>query len=190
MEMKNRSEKEIAIRKAVIRDINSGIPIDQIRVTNIAEKTGISRSSFYFYYDSVYDVVQQIEDDFIDSLHPLDHTEANSDTKITKASYDITLRTLLLFQDHEDTMRALLSQNGDVGFAFRLLNRLKKYYYRVGTEAGMSKEEAELYGEYTANGNLAIIKYYIFSNHWMTQDQFMKMGYRLLFGCLNKNPGT
>ena len=43
-------------------------PLDKIKVTELTQRAGISRSTFYSYYDSVYDVLQDIEDDFLSHI--------------------------------------------------------------------------------------------------------------------------
>ncbi|MGN1155087.1 MAG: TetR/AcrR family transcriptional regulator, partial [Agathobacter sp.] len=44
-------------------------PIHQIQVKALAAELGIGRSTFYAYYDSVYDLLQEIEDDFFANIH-------------------------------------------------------------------------------------------------------------------------
>ncbi|GAA0797834.1 TetR-like C-terminal domain-containing protein [Faecalicatena orotica] len=45
-------------------DLLSTKDINQIHVKEITEILGINRSTFYLYYDSIYDILQEIEDNF------------------------------------------------------------------------------------------------------------------------------
>ena len=62
--MKNAKQR---IRKQVLEALKT-TDIHSIQVKAITDAIGISRSTFYIYYDSAYSVLQDIEDEFFDGL--------------------------------------------------------------------------------------------------------------------------
>lgn len=65
MQWQSASEKLICEKLLDILEIT---PFQTIKVTEFVRFAGISRSCFYLYFDSIYSVVQKLEDDFIEGL--------------------------------------------------------------------------------------------------------------------------
>lgn len=42
--------------------------LNKVKVTDVVKMVGISRSTFYTYFDSVYDVIEQMERDIINGM--------------------------------------------------------------------------------------------------------------------------
>ncbi|MQS75366.1 TetR/AcrR family transcriptional regulator [Companilactobacillus halodurans] len=78
--------KEI-IQKTVLDQLQEK-PIDAITVTDICKKADINRTTFYRYYDDIYDCVDTIEDKFVDTIElPKDSTPFKSLEKLLEAFY-------------------------------------------------------------------------------------------------------
>lgn len=69
MANKGKHATRIAIRTQVIELIKEK-PIGEINVTEITTALGIHRTTFYNYYESVYDVVEEIESEFFAGYTP------------------------------------------------------------------------------------------------------------------------
>ena len=84
-----------------------------IKVTDFVKFAGVSRSMFYLYFNSLYDVLQKIEDDFIDGL--LSEKEVVSSTKIkrdNKIDSTIIAKTEYI-KKNKKILRVLTGKNGD-----------------------------------------------------------------------------
>ena len=139
-----------------------------IKATAFIAYAGISRSTFYFYFDSLYDVLQMIEDEFMEGLLPeseiVETARAKQPTKlgasfISKVDY---------IERHKRTIRILTGENGDPSFVPRLINRNK----RINREGlrGSSKLDAdgiELMAEYMAAGQVQALKWWAASEDGM-----------------------
>ena len=77
------NDRRTRLTKALIRQAFTSLleekPIQRIAVTELCQRAGINRSTFYAHYDDIYDLLQQIEEDmlrdFQQALAPL--LEAN-----------------------------------------------------------------------------------------------------------------
>ena len=69
MAISGKKETKMAIRAQVIELIKEK-PLDEINVTQITSALGIHRTTFYNYYESVYDVVEEIESEFFNAYTP------------------------------------------------------------------------------------------------------------------------
>ena len=110
---------------------------ETISITDLTKKAGVSRTSFYRYFDSVYDVLQAIEDDYdeqfpheLAAVQDLDEmTHAGSadgagagDGRKEPAELEYAEVVARNFR----TYRILTSPNGDPSFEPHMRNRVKR----------------------------------------------------------------
>lgn len=70
-----------AIRKALIK-LLSEKDLSNITITKIAQEADINRKTFYHYYDSVYQVIDEVEDDIVNSFDSIvSHINLKRDLK-------------------------------------------------------------------------------------------------------------
>jgi AcrR family transcriptional regulator len=105
------------IRQAFLQELKD-TPAGRIKVSTLAKKAGISRGTFYTYYDSVYDVLEDIEDRLFagipetsDPLKVLDHTQLAREALIIKLSY---------IRNQFPVFKLLMGPNGDPYFQYQL----------------------------------------------------------------------
>ena len=129
-------------------------PLRKIKVTEITARAGISRSTFYTYYDSVFAIVQEIEDDFISHFVPESEValQGKQAQKTENFSY---------IRDRIEVFDILSGENGDPYFELRLMNRLKRVFYRIAEEqhCTLSQTQIALICEFSRAGKLRIV-------HW------------------------
>ena len=136
-----------------------------IKATAFIAYAGISRSTFYFYFDSLYDVLQMIEDEFMEGLLPeseiVETARAKQPTKlgasfISKVDY---------IERHKRTIRILAGENGDPSFMPKLINRSKRIARAsLRDNPKLSGDEIELMAEYMAAGEIQTIKWWAASD--------------------------
>lgn len=77
MTPKNVLRSKKLIKDAVLTLLCTKDPVD-IKVTEITKLAEINRGTFYAHYDTVYDVIDEIEDDMIDKfILPFETTQNN-----------------------------------------------------------------------------------------------------------------
>jgi len=170
--MSERKPTEHLIRKTLI-EMMEEMPFSAIRVNKLVERAHINRSTFYAYYDSLYSVLQQIEDDFFAGFD-------SSDTFVLESRYlkepsPIIVKNLEYFKDNARTLQALLGNYGDPAFQARftrlLCLQLEKYSPGLKNATGKTK----VIRDYIAAGQLSTLKILSFSSDELDSEELARM---------------
>lgn len=98
-------------------------PYTQIKISALTKKAGISRGTFYNYYDSIYDVLADVEEQLFENMPETKDPDA---TLSRKARIHNELITKLAYlQAHVSTLRLLIGNHGDPYFQYQLGRFLK-----------------------------------------------------------------
>ena len=158
-----RGDKEQLICDKLI-DMMEETSFFDIKVKDFVEYAGISRSSFYMYFDSLYDVLQKIEDDFLSGMFSESATAQTAKSRQVEqlnATFAIKVEYI---ERNKRLLRILLGPNGDPSFSARLVNR----YKRIGAESWRgnhiaSQEQIDLLLEYVSAGQIQALKWWVSS---------------------------
>jgi AcrR family transcriptional regulator len=106
-----------------------------ISIREICEAAGLSRSTFYTYYNGQYDLLRQMEEEMLvetDKIfQPYQNGERKSDGRVTTALLQDILQSIA---DNGHSIQVLLSKNGDSAF--------QKRFFRHGIETIWQFREA------------------------------------------------
>ena len=143
-------------------DMMETIPFQRIKVTEFVKYAGISRSAFYVYFDSIYAVVQKIEDDFISGLTVEDEV-LFPDAKTYRADKPSphTIAKAEYIKKNLQLVRILTGKNGDPAFQARMANRSWRIFQKK--TAGLTKlsdPEKKLLSEYMTGGQFNLYRWY------------------------------
>jgi AcrR family transcriptional regulator len=98
-------------------------PVLQISIKEICERAGVSRTTFYAYYQDQFDLLRQIEKqslmDTAAVMQKNKYTEKLSRQEIINLFQDI----LQLIADNRNSIQVLLGENGDIGYQKRLMRK-------------------------------------------------------------------
>ena len=167
-------------------DLMEERPFEEIPVTEITRQAGVSRTIFYRYFDSVYDVLQKIEDDYLEGLPTEgDAVDVLSETSRPSGA-DGPFRTTDYAQyiaDHLHMYRVLIGPNGEPSFESRLHNRI----YRISLQTirlriGENRPEAEPMAEYLASALNGAIRWWA-----MHEDEVDTESMSLLLSSISSN---
>lgn len=104
----NRIQKELL-------NMMKDMPVEQIYVKQLCHQAGVSRSTFYAYYESVYDVLQDIEDRIMSEQIAFRYTMNTEGDEVKQGIHEIIQFTM----DHLEEYQALLGRYGDPAFKAR-----------------------------------------------------------------------
>ena len=144
-------------------DMMEEMPFEKIHVTGLADRAGISRSTFYVYYESTYDVLQHVEEMVIDEFIA-DPVPA-----------DIGRRQLMEIssglQEKIRFFNVLTGPNGSPSFYAKLAARNRKTLLRVAEELHSSATATELQviNEFTLAGKIRIFQW------WAEHEQYVSV---------------
>jgi len=154
-------------------------PFYQIKVSHLVNNAVISRSTFYLYFDSIYAVIQKIEDDFIENMPIGSFSVGNSNTKFDPVDLSSELYAGVEYMKQNiNTFRVLSGNNGDPSFQSRLMNRSWKLMKnRFTSLSDGSATEKRLVFEYLLGGQWSLIKWWAsHENELTTKDVSILIG--------------
>lgn len=156
-------------------DMMGSRPFEKIKVTHITERCGISRSTFYVYFDSIYSVLQKIEDEFLENVGD---EALNVKGKFTQEELD---RLFGYLQKNIKTMKALIGPNGDSSFRAKLANRNKRVLSERAKKNGhkLSDPELEIISQYSLAGKLQIFIWWAENENDISVHEFMRVAQEL-----------
>ncbi len=131
-------------------------PFYLIKVRELTEYASISRSTFYVYFDSIYSIVQKLEDDFLEGYYPEDVALS----VLINNDISRTLEQMEYVKNNARTVHLLCGPNGDSYF----LDRLERIIGRL-CDIAFEKAKINLTGEqrkfltsYVTGGTLYVTK--------------------------------
>lgn len=167
-------------------------PFYKIKVTDLVRYANVSRSTFYLYYDSIYDVVEKMERDFFSGLIaeekaaqlgvPGLNSGPDKDLELKEA---IRITTGYLCRQ-EELFTILSGPNGDPAFNARLQQRTRRWVESVlQGNRYFSRDSAELVAEFASSGVQAFQRYIVQHKDRYTEEQMANMAFNLLRGTLS-----
>lgn len=130
--------------------------IEKISVSEIMERAGYNRGTFYLHYQDIYDLLEQCEDELLETIEQVIR-EAN----ISQGSLDLSQQMgflMELTQMYSEFVKILLSDRGDARFARRfkqlLWPYLKQYFVPI---KGYTEQQEQWLAEFFLSGLLSAI---------------------------------
>ena len=128
MEKINKSKRHI--RRAFLTLLSS-MPFDQISVKDIIETADIGRSTFYFYYNSKYDLAEEIENELIEGFTAImcQLRQAGRTVyyqQITENHNDFFVEYFRFVKKNARAFKAFLSPQCTTGFSVRFTKAITK----------------------------------------------------------------
>ena len=148
-------------------------PFYRIKVKELAEYAEIGRSTFYLYFDSIYSVIQKIEDKFIEGFLPDEEALAILEQGVIEFGY----RQNAYMKAHARELILLTGANGDPMFEYRLEKRMKDLNDTIWSrnDTNYSSAMKDCLGSYLAAGFVAFIKWWIAHEGEYTEQELKDM---------------
>ena len=109
--------------------------LDEITINEVCKKVDVPRSSFYYHYNTVRDVLEEIENDFIKTvIDALSAAYVGGDDE--KASYVAILQaTLPLVKANENMLKAVIVERTDPAFILRWATVINYAFSHMGSDS-------------------------------------------------------
>ena len=149
---------EEAIRRAVVQLMND-IDYDRITADAVAKQAGVSRSTFYRYFDSVVDAVETIEQEFLELVREVNRIALQCARDLSDASgltQSMVSRMEHILQ-HRDFIIAVDGPHGDRTFRGRAEKVMSDYLFTRLQSDPSTFEEKSLYVEFVSAGHYRMI---------------------------------
>lgn len=156
-------------------------PLEKISVREITALAGYNRGTFYLYYQDVYDLLNQIEDELLDELQQLLEQRLPGVLEHNLSEYMSFVVGINLI--HAEYGAVLLSSRGDPRFAARFKELLAPVLRRYVLDGkGFTDTESELLLEYHLSGLQAMLARWLQDPGRMNLEQFVGLIIRMFTG--------
>lgn len=133
-------------------------PINKISVASICEKADINRGTFYIHYRDVYDLQEQVEEEFfIDIMSDIEYA-----ISVRDIDFDLT-GLISTIRDNGRLCKILFGKNADTEFVKRMIYEVKdkcivSWHDRITTSNGINLDRLF---SFVGNGAVGIIEDWI-----------------------------
>ena len=139
-------------------------PFYTIKIKELVAYAGIGRSTFYSYFDSIYAVIQKIENDFLAGF-------LNDEKVISIIIYgkiSDAYAQLEFLKNNLRVLSLLCGPNGDSSFSVKLENHLRKLCNTILEKQGKTynQKQRDYLNSYIAGGVLASLKWWAYHNNY------------------------
>lgn len=135
-------------------------PISRITVTEIAERAGVNRVTFYAHYSDPYDLLARIESELFEAI------ERSIGSGLSSGSLkQILMDICTSIRENGELCRVIFSEHGDRAFLERVLNIARTesmaLWQRVAPHA--TKRDLERVYAFFSQGSAAVIRQWVLS---------------------------
>ncbi len=160
--------------------------IHNIQVKALTDAIGISRSTFYIYYDSAYSVLQDIEDDYFSGLQT---TNASFWYYPLKKEYmsephPVLLKVMKYLQENREISNTLRGPYGEVMFQIRCRKVLQQSLCPEPLMKVYYPEDTDLHIAYIMGGHIEVLQSWLSDNCPTPAEEMAVKLYRLMFSDL------
>ena len=147
---------KMVIRKSFL-SILQNKPINKITIKEICEEADLNRATFYAHYADQYDLLHQIEAEFLEEIRS--YLEAASYSGSEEEGIEILTKIFEYVKENADVCAVMLSDKGDIFFQKKvMMNMQTKFIPECATDKGMSQEDLEYLYTFVAVGCAGIIQ--------------------------------
>lgn len=160
------NDRRTRLTKALIRQAFTSLleekPIQRIAVTELCQRAGINRSTFYAHYGDIYDLLQQIEEDmlrdFQQALAPL----LEADLEML-SPLQITTGIYRCLKDNADLCTVTLGEHRDKDFALRLVSIGRESYLRAYSRQfpAATRRQLEYFYAFASGGHMGLLRKWV-----------------------------
>jgi AcrR family transcriptional regulator len=139
-------------------------PAAEIGIKEICDLAEVSRSTFYTYYEDVYHLLADIEEEV--AAYFEDKVD-NIPIKHSRRELEAIIQMLQYVADNSNSLRILLSENGDPGFQKQFFQRFipkaRKILHDISENPGEAYDH-EGHSVFVVHGAIGLMQYWLKNN--------------------------
>ncbi|MBR1801609.1 TetR/AcrR family transcriptional regulator [Candidatus Saccharibacteria bacterium] len=130
--------------------------LNNITVAELAERAEVTRGTFYAHYDNIFEVAEELENEFIETL------DASAEKMTSVEDFPIYLHQIFVFLgEHEELYRQLLSSDAPILYLSKLSRQIDKVIHESLREHAVDKPMLDLdIAFFTDGATFMILKYF------------------------------
>lgn len=158
------SKREKVIVDAYL-DLMNEKPYDKIRVTDIVERSGVARSTFYSYFQDSYDLLDRIERRLLERLSLYKSSDKEARSEFAGMPFESMENWFDTCIELRHLVAPIMGENGDPYFFRRLQAQMRREVHAMMDDDGAPKNEKRpYYVEICTAAYLGILSYLITTN--------------------------
>jgi len=150
--------------------------VHRITVRDVADLADVNRGTFYAHYSDVYDLLHQLEDDFLVQLDAVGtrHSARQSDGK----SFLYLTDLFAVASEYSDIFYTLYCRSGDADFQDKVFNRLKyQYLYEfLSISGGRESQRLDYCASFIVAGMCTLCKVWIENGMQESPEAMARLG--------------
>lgn len=165
----------MALRESLLAQLAT-TPLGKISVSKVCEQADINRSTFYMYYKDVYDLMEQIENDFFEELESLTGKPVTLPN-----SYGLLTRIYEIIYKNRDLATVIFGEFGNKQFINRVSTLFREQILNEWRKVLYKPDETDLgyIHTFTTYTNLGVIEHWISRHFHETPEQLAQMTSKL-----------
>lgn len=158
--------------------------IHTIKVKQLVDSLNIGRSTFYLYYDSVFSVLQDIEDTFFEGLQTIANLfwSYPPNSHYLKEPHPIILKAMVYLKDNQETAKILWGPYGDQIFKIRCQKMVTHAFYPKHIFSSQTDEDMIYHSAFMVGGHLELVNCWINRDCDYPVESVTLLIYRLMYG--------
>ena len=162
-EKQKRTKKRI---KDVFMKLYSKYPLEKISMRQVADLAGVTRSTVYVYFESVYDILEVIERELQEGMAKYFEQYSGEIKGENRQSWEESVEKWFEFcMENREYLVVILGPNGDPSFEYKLRKKLKKDLNQMMDDDGMKNDYLRKYAlEYMAGAMISLVRYWLECN--------------------------
>lgn len=157
--------------------------INEIKVKDLTEAIKIGRSTFYLYFDSVFSVLQEIEDEYFDNLQKIHFKfwDYKLDPKYCEIPHPLFLASLSFMMENRDVSNVLWGPYGDPVFQSGCKRMIKEVFFPKTRVKELFPIDTEMHVNFIIGGHVEIINLWLKNDHGITPQRLACKMYYTMF---------
>lgn len=159
-------------------------PLEKITVKEITSKAGFTRSTFYLYYEDVYNLLEEIENELLEAV---DRISTGFTTHVLAKyrigdPYPFLSEFFCFFRSKREYYLAMLGPYGDPLFLHKWRTRIKVRFIGLLDYNRIDYKDSDFVAELIANALLSSIRYWLSERNDISPEEFSILMGQALFG--------
>lgn len=186
-----KKDRRIGKTQKCIRDALISLIIEkevsQITVKELAERANINRKTFYMHYSNIEDILDKIENEFIEKLLFVFEKYDSFDSQFDVYAFFRSLNNVI--NEDFDLYQRLVYANSYNFFVIKVKNILKDALVeKYNKKLNISKDIFNLYAEYTASGVMSLYIEWFKMNSKLSLEDLAKVASNITFNGVSSIP--
>ncbi len=163
--------------------------VSQITAKEVVESLGMNRTTFYLHYKSVYDVIQEVEDELFADLYACMEPFADYtfDDRYFREPDPSIMAITRYIREHRLALSALFGPHGDYNFQYHFHKIQRELIVDLAVQQGYLRptlEYLKLIQEFSIKSLDAVLNYLVATDEPMSDEELALFSYRMMYGPL------